>query len=28
LKKEVLGILEFLVEKGSVAGYMLRENIL
>ncbi|EHD3898310.1 ATP-binding protein, partial [Enterococcus faecalis] len=28
LKKEVLVILEFLVEKGSVAGYMLRENIL
>ncbi|WKA54790.1 AVAST type 4 anti-phage nuclease Avs4 [Planococcus shixiaomingii] len=28
LKQEVLIILDFLVEKGSVAGYMLRENIL
>ncbi|WPF79099.1 AVAST type 4 anti-phage nuclease Avs4 [Bacillus velezensis] len=28
LKQEVLLILDFLVEKGSVAGYMLRENIL
>ena len=28
LKKEVLIILDFLVEKGSVVGYMLRENIL
>jgi hypothetical protein len=28
LKKEVLVILEFLVEKGSVVGYILRENIL
>jgi|WetSurMetagenome_2_1015567.scaffolds.fasta_scaffold00416_9 hypothetical protein len=28
LKKEVLVILEFLVDKGSVVGYMLRENIL
>lgn len=28
LKQEVLVILDFLVEKGSVAGYMLRENIL
>ncbi|AEP88987.1 AVAST type 4 anti-phage nuclease Avs4 [Bacillus spizizenii] len=28
LKREVLVILDFLVEKGSVAGYMLRENIL
>ena len=28
LKEEVLVILEFLVEKGSVIGYLLRENIL
>ena len=28
LKQEVLIILDFLVEKGSVVGYMLRENIL
>lgn len=28
LKEEVLVILEFLVEKGSVVGYMSRENIL
>ncbi|PEF73157.1 ATPase [Bacillus pseudomycoides] len=28
LKREILDILDFLVEKGSVAGYMLRENIL
>jgi hypothetical protein len=28
LKDEVLVILEFLVEKGSVVGYILRENIL
>ncbi|MCY9261662.1 ATP-binding protein [Bacillus haynesii] len=28
LKKEILVILDFLVEKGSVAGYMLRENVL
>lgn len=28
LKEELLVILEFLVEKGSVVGYMLRENIL
>ncbi|WP_229754234.1 AVAST type 4 anti-phage nuclease Avs4 [Fictibacillus barbaricus] len=28
LKQEVLVILDFLVEKGSVAGYMLRENVL
>ena len=28
LKDEVLVILEFLIEKGSVAGYILRENIL
>jgi hypothetical protein len=28
LKQEVLVILDFLVEKGSVVGYMLRENIL
>ncbi|SKB01329.1 AVAST type 4 anti-phage nuclease Avs4 [Sporosarcina newyorkensis] len=28
LKREVLIILDFLVEKGSVAGYMLRESIL
>jgi guanylate kinase len=28
LKDEVLVILEFLVEKGSVLGYILRENIL
>ncbi|PET62780.1 MULTISPECIES: AVAST type 4 anti-phage nuclease Avs4 [Bacillus cereus group] len=28
LKREVLDILDFLVENGSVAGYMLRENIL
>lgn len=28
LKEEVLVILEFLVEKGSVVGYMLRESIL
>lgn len=28
LKEEVLVILEFLVEKGSVVGYILRENIL
>lgn len=27
-KKEVLVILDFLIEKGSVVGYMLRENIL
>jgi len=27
-KEEVLVILEFLVEKGSVVGYMSRENIL
>jgi len=28
LKNEVLVILDFLVEKGSVTGYLLRENIL
>ncbi|WP_294744948.1 AVAST type 4 anti-phage nuclease Avs4 [uncultured Exiguobacterium sp.] len=28
LKREVLTVLDFLVEKGSVAGYMLRESIL
>ncbi len=28
LKEEILVILEFLVEKGSVVGYMTRENIL
>ena len=28
LKEEVLVILEFLVEKGSVVGYMSRENVL
>jgi hypothetical protein len=28
LKEEVLVILDFLVEKGSVVGYLLRENIL
>ena len=28
LKQEVLVILDFLVEKGSTVGYMLRENIL
>lgn len=28
LKEEVLVILDFLVERGSVVGYMLRENIL
>lgn len=28
LKQEVLIILDFLIEKGSVVGYMLRENIL
>ncbi|HWO95639.1 MAG TPA: AVAST type 4 anti-phage nuclease Avs4 [Bacillus sp. (in: firmicutes)] len=28
LKQEVLVILDFLVEKGSAAGYMLRENVL
>ena len=28
LKEEILVILEFLVEKGSVVGYMSRENIL
>ena len=28
LKREVLIILDFLIEKGSVVGYMLRENIL
>lgn len=28
LKDEILVILEFLVEKGSVTGYILRENIL
>ena len=28
LKQEVLIILDFLIEKGSVIGYMLRENIL
>ena len=28
LKEELLVILEFLVEKGSVVGYMSRENIL
>lgn len=28
LKEEVLVILEFLVEKGSVVGYILRENVL
>lgn len=28
LKEEVLVILDFLIEKGSVVGYMLRENIL
>jgi hypothetical protein len=27
-KKEVLVILDYLIEKGSVVGYMLRENIL
>ena len=28
LKREILIVLDFLVEKGSVAGYMLRESIL
>ncbi|PFT25286.1 ATPase [Bacillus thuringiensis] len=28
LKREILVILDFLVERGSVAGYMLRENVL
>ncbi|WP_017725836.1 hypothetical protein [Halalkalibacterium ligniniphilum] len=28
IKREVLILLDFLVEKGSVAGYMLRESIL
>lgn len=28
LKKEVLVVLDFLVEKGSVTGYLLRENVL
>lgn len=28
LKEDVLVVLDFLVEKGSVVGYMLRENIL
>lgn len=28
IKREVLIVLDFLVEKGSVAGYMLRESIL
>jgi len=28
LKEEVLVILDFLVERGSVVGYILRENIL
>jgi hypothetical protein len=28
LKEDVLIILDFLIEKGSVVGYMLRENIL
>lgn len=28
LKQDVLVILDFLIEKGSVVGYMLRENIL
>ena len=28
LKRTVLKLLDFLVEKGSVAGYMLRESIL
>jgi len=28
LKQEVIVILDFLIEKGSVTGYMLRENIL
>lgn len=28
LKRDVLIILDFLIEKGSVVGYMLRENIL
>ena len=28
LKQEVLIILDFLIEKGSVVGYLLRENIL
>ncbi|WP_175486642.1 hypothetical protein [Lysinibacillus fusiformis] len=28
LNQEILIILDFLIEKGSVAGYMLRENIL
>jgi hypothetical protein len=27
-KKDVLVILDFLIEKGSVVGYMLRESIL
>ena len=27
-KEEVLIILEFLIEKGSVVGYMLRETLL
>lgn len=27
LKQEVLIILDFLIEKGSVVGYLLRENI-
>jgi hypothetical protein len=28
LKQEVLSVLDFLVEKGSVAGYILRESVL
>jgi hypothetical protein len=28
IKQEILIILDFLIEKGSVTGYMLRENIL
>jgi hypothetical protein len=28
LKQEILLVLKFLIEKGSVVGYMLRENIL
>ena len=28
LKQEVLIILDFLIERGSVVGYILRENIL
>lgn len=28
VRQEVLVILDFLIERGSVIGYMLRENIL